>query len=251
MAQLPKLPHLSDVLIQGPFTRRGLENLGQLPRLSSAQISSPQITDDDLVELAELRRLRGLWLTCPKVTDAGLVHLKGLDQLENLTLHCSMTDSGLVHLREMDRLENLTLAGSISDSGLRHLHALKRLQSLDCQTRPAIWSELHSATTLEYVEVPLTDCMQDLEVKHGVAIRIDRPSLDRVGIRPDAAITIYRPGVPLGDALDAILRPLKLGWTSDAQGIVIITAEKADEGRRGVRDLQKTLPNLKTIDVDW
>ena len=251
LAQLPKLPYLEQVLIEGPFTRSGLKNLSQLPRLKKLYIFGAQIRDGDLSELEELRQLNTLLLSCPKVTDAGLAHLKSLDQLDKLLLVCSMTDAGLVHLRGLDRLETLFLEGPITDAGLKQLHGLKRLESFGCQTQKRVYIALQDPALLEYIDVPLADCMQDLAVKHKIAIRIDRPALNRAGVRSDIPVSIDRRVPSLKEALDEILSPRKLGWTSDAQGIVVTTAEKADEAKRGARELRHALPNIKIFRVDW
>jgi hypothetical protein len=47
------------------------------------------------------------------------------------------------------------------------------------------------------------------------------------------------------------LKPIGLDWTGAPGGLLITTREKAAENRRGLDELRKSLPNLKTVKTDW
>jgi hypothetical protein len=107
------------------------------------------------------------------------------------------------------------------------------------------------ALHLEFIDTPLTDAVDHLRGQSQLPLRIDAEALRAADMEVDMPITAYSPGATLLAALDAVLAPHNLGWTSDAGGIVITTAEAAHEAKRGVRELKQALPLLILVEVDW
>jgi hypothetical protein len=169
-------------------------------------------------------------LACPRVTDDGLTHFKGMTQLEQLTLR-----------------------GGFTDAGMKNLISLSELKRLHCATRQFNdRGQLHQPVVLDFVDVPLSDCGEYCADYSKLKFRIDKQALANAGFDLESlAISGGYRGVPMPDALDKLLRPYDLGWTTDANGVVLTTAAAADRAKQEVRELQRKLPNLKIVEVDW
>ncbi len=236
----------------GKITDAGLKHLVEIKNLSDLMIDGA--SDRTLRQVSQLKQLEHLALR-GQFTDDGMKHLGVLHQLETLRLMSPrMTDDGLVSLHTINRLRELSLTGTITDAGMRHLKALKNLESLDCEGHPAtaeIFRQLDQVANLEFVETPLVDVADYLSDLHGIVVRLDPQALEEVGLGPTTAIDASISGVSLRKGLREILGPLNLDWTPDSTGLTITAKQVAEETRRGIIELQRSLPHLKEVDVDW
>jgi hypothetical protein len=84
-------------------------------------------------------------------------------------------------------------------------------------------------TEMMFVETPLKDFAQALEIRHGINIVLDAQPLADVGITSDTPITYAAKGITLNAALAQVLQPRKLSYVIDDGVLVITTAAKAKE----------------------
>ena len=137
--------------------------IGALGHLETLELTSTNVTSDDLKHLAGHKNLRVLKLDWNSgVGDAGVAHLGRLTSLETLDLrltkvtgkglgalvglknlrHLDVNDSpvddvGLKHISQLARLELLNIGGTkITDKGLHHLKGLKHLRGLTLEETP-------------------------------------------------------------------------------------------------------------------
>lgn len=123
-------------LIMDERAPRHLKSLTKLDShdLQALNLSSCQITDDDLVHLQGLTGLESLDLSCNKIAGSGLVHLSEMKFLERLELWgTALTDDGLSHLPQLPLLRHLSLfiLLEITEAALAHLERLPALETLD------------------------------------------------------------------------------------------------------------------------
>jgi predicted HicB family RNase H-like nuclease len=85
----------------------------------------------------------------------------------------------------------------------------------------AVVRALAAKADIDVLNVPLQDFMKALAKDHGITIRLDKSGLKRAGVAPSMRITASFKQVPLGLALQQILRPLKLQHRA-ADGVVVI-----------------------------
>ena len=71
-------------------------------------------------------------------------------------------------------------------------------------------SALKSPADLDFLQVPLSEVVEDLKDVHGVEIALDRWALAEMGIPADVPITVHLKGISLKSALKHMLRPLDL-----------------------------------------
>ncbi|HEY2148677.1 MAG TPA: hypothetical protein VGH32_12115 [Pirellulales bacterium] len=86
---------------------------------------------------------------------------------------------------------------------------------------------LDEPTEMDFVETPLKDVAEALQLRHGIKIALDDQALAAVNIDPDTQITYNTKGVSLNTALGELLQPRKLSYIIDNGRLLITTAEKA------------------------
>jgi len=86
---------------------------------------------------------------------------------------------------------------------------------------------LDEPTEMDFVETPLKDVAEALEIRHAIRISLDDQSLPAAGVGLDTPITYNTKGVSLNTALGEILQPRKLSYIIDNGRLLITTAEKA------------------------
>ncbi len=92
----------------------------------------------------------------------------------------------------------------------------------------AILKALKQKTSLDFVETPLKDVLDDLSKKHHIPILMDSSVLNEVGIDRATPITCKLSGIPLRSALEIMLDELQLKWTIYHDVLVITTPTKAE-----------------------
>jgi hypothetical protein len=92
----------------------------------------------------------------------------------------------------------------------------------------AIEEALAKPISLEYVETPLADVIDDLKDRCGIEIQLDKRCLDDVGVGTESPITINLQNVPLRSALNLMLRSLGLTWMI-RHDVLLITTPQGEE----------------------
>jgi hypothetical protein len=116
--------------------RREIRAAAGLPRdrfaLTSVDLQTRPVGDDDLANLQGVTGLEELFLKGTRITDAGLVHLRAFPALRFLSVAgTAVTNAGLTRIRDCKALEDLGLdATRVTDDGLVHLGDLNRLKLL-------------------------------------------------------------------------------------------------------------------------
>ena len=239
------------------ITDASLELLRRLPEPDELQVVASNVTDAGLAHLERLRGLKALSLISDKITDAGLAHLEGLRGLKELQLMSpKITDAGLVHLQSLHSLEKLTLACSVSDAGMKHLTPLNELRTLigrrievDLATHK-VFHALGQPTDMEFTDAPLRDVCKRVGDLHRIAVQIDEFALKSGKISKETPITINVKNVPLAETLHC-LHSLGMDWAMGKGAVLITSRDLVPRGTPGTAALQRALPSLKQVDVDW
>ncbi len=92
----------------------------------------------------------------------------------------------------------------------------------------AVLRALEETTSLEFAETPLADCVELLQEKHRIHLRLDRRGLEDVGLDPQTPISFTISQIPLRWALELMLQEFDLTWTI-ASGVLLITTEEEGE----------------------
>ena len=90
-----------------------------------------------------------------------------------------------------------------------------------------ILRELHHATNLDVVEMPLKDVVNYLAELHNIPIMLATKKLEEADIRPDTPVTKTLRGVTLRSVLRLILKDLELTYLIQDEVIQITTPEDA------------------------
>jgi hypothetical protein len=120
------------------FNKNFIKNLAEMKQLQSLDLTSLNLSDDDLYMLDNLGDLEKLVLHGDfHITDEGLKHLKGLKNLRYLDLSAcnGITDKGLENLSGLSKLQILDLTGhtTIRGEGFAYLKGLSELRELRLQ----------------------------------------------------------------------------------------------------------------------
>ncbi len=131
MQRLGDVPRLHRLYLQGlDVGDTGLSSLGKLTALRYLEVYNLKINGNCLANLKTSNDLRTLKLGGGTITAANLEHLKRLANLEELSL-TPVDDVGLGHLAGMSNLKRLTIvAGNVTDAGLKHVAGIASLESL-------------------------------------------------------------------------------------------------------------------------
>jgi hypothetical protein len=86
---------------------------------------------------------------------------------------------------------------------------------------------LGAATEVQYLDTPLTDVVDDLQLRHQVAIEIDMAALNADGKTPETTFTLTLRDVSLAAALNHLLAPQGLCWLVDDERLLITTKAAA------------------------
>ncbi|PHS05216.1 MAG: hypothetical protein COA78_15525 [Blastopirellula sp.] len=155
IAQINTIEHLS-LHFQGV---QGLKYLNHRPKLTYLNISSLNMTGEELSLLSDATSLKTLNLSsCQALEDSSLEALKELPNLETVILDRSAVgDSGMKHLAQIKNLRSLSLTyTSITDEGLKELKNVPTLRSLNL-----INTKVTDAGLLELQKFP---ALEDLSI---------------------------------------------------------------------------------------
>jgi general secretion pathway protein D len=93
----------------------------------------------------------------------------------------------------------------------------------------AIEAKLSKEENLEYPDIPLQEVIDQLQIKLGIPIVIDKKALEDAGIGTDKTVNVLLKGIRMDRALDLILGELELAWVVRDGYVLVTTVEKLDE----------------------
>jgi hypothetical protein len=108
-------------------------------------------------------------------------------------------------------------------------HAILRDEKDDDSAEARIIRTLAKPTTVEFLDLPLEDCMTFLKEYHNVNVWIDRGTLTDAGVALDQPITLKLAGVTLESVLHLLLEPAQLDWLVQDEVLKITTKSWADK----------------------
>jgi hypothetical protein len=97
---------------------------------------------------------------------------------------------------------------------------------IDTLREAKIREALDSATTMDFVEIPLQDAVDYIKDLHGIEIQLDGRALEEAGLGSDTPITRTLMGVSLGSALRRILSAYDMSYIVH-DGVLLISTPAA------------------------
>ncbi len=102
-------------------------------------------------------------------------------------------------------------------------HAILRDDKKVDTAEAAILEALAKPTTVEFLDLPLEDCLTFLKEFHNINVWLDRASLTDEGVALDQPITLKLAGVSLESVLHLLLQPVNLEWVVQDEVLKITT----------------------------
>jgi hypothetical protein len=96
-------------------------------------------------------------------------------------------------------------------------------------TEEKIRRTLSKPTTVEFLDLPLEDCITFLKEYHNINIWLDKATLTDEGVALDQPITLKLAGVTLRSVLKLLLEPVQLTYVIEDEVMKITTSAKAGE----------------------
>jgi len=211
-----------------------------------------RLIGDDFFQRIDVVSFRG-----QNISDANLKSLSGMTDLHRLSIYSPIvTDAGLEHLKGVTGLRELYITANVTDAGMVKLKPLTKLTTLACSRFPVkgkyqLADALESKTECDFTNTPTRDVFVYFADRHDIPIQADTTEPDAIKLIDSSDITVSLNDTTLRAALETILHAGGLDWTGSPAGLLITTREKAAENRRGLDELRKSLPNLKSVSTDW
>ncbi len=130
-----------------------------------------------------------------------------------------------------------SLATTLIADDVKTRRTLPRPYSSPDESR--IFRALAKPTTVEFLELPLEDCLTFLKEYHNIRLRTDTAALEKAKIPLDSAVTLKLDGTPFQGTLDSLLEPLGLDSFVGGSELVVTTRAAAADAVRS--RLTKTL----------
>ena len=108
-------------------------------------------------------------------------------------------------------------------------HAILRDEKDDDSAETQILKLLAKPTTVEFIDLPLEDCITYLKEYHGINIWLDKTTLIDEGVALDQPMNLQLAGVTLRSVLKLLLEPLQLTYVIEDEVMKITTSTKAGE----------------------
>jgi len=96
-------------------------------------------------------------------------------------------------------------------------------------TEEKIRRTLSKPTTVEFVDLPLEDCITFLKEYHNINIWLDKATLTDEGVALDQPVTLKLAGVTLRSVLKLLLEPVQLTYVIEDEVMKITTSARAGE----------------------
>src|SRR5262249_27786355 len=87
----------------------------------------------------------------------------------------------------------------------------------------ALIEALAKPTTVEFLDLPLEDCLTFLKEYHNIRVWLDRGALTDEGVALDQPVTLKLAGVSLESVLHLLLQPVSLDWVVQDEVLKITT----------------------------
>lgn len=94
--------------------------------------------------------------------------------------------------------------------------------------KQALAAPLHSSG-IEFIDMPLTDVMKQLQDDYGIPIHLDAVALEAVGVRPDEQVSLNLNNTSLQSALRLMLKRLQLTYLIQDEVLIITTPDEAEQ----------------------
>src|SRR5262245_41773726 len=120
-----------------------------------------------------------------------------------------------------------TRSGRGEDLPLRH--AILRDEKDTDSPEAVIIRTLGKPTTVEFVDLPLEDCITFLKEYHNINIWLDKATLTDEGVALDQPVTLKLAGVTLRSVLKLLLEPVQLTYVIEDEVMKITTSARAGE----------------------
>ncbi len=91
-----------------------------------------------------------------------------------------------------------------------------------------ILAALDDSTTIDFIDEPLSGCVDFIKDCHEFEIQFDERALEDVGVGTDEPISRRLEGISLRSALNLILRDIGLDWTIANEVLLITSPEEAE-----------------------
>jgi len=92
----------------------------------------------------------------------------------------------------------------------------------------AIDKTLQTKMSFEFTDAPLEDVVRYVSERNEIDVEIDGRALDNQGMGVDDPVTFRKENVVLAEALDLMLKPLKMTWVVCDDVLLITTPEEAE-----------------------
>ncbi len=102
-------------------------------------------------------------------------------------------------------------------------HAILRDEKEDDSAEARILKTLAKPTTVEFVDLPLEDCLTFLKDYHQIPVWLNKGAMTEDGIALDQPITLKLAGVSFESVLHLILEPLDMDWVIQDEVLKITT----------------------------
>ncbi|MFN0056058.1 MAG: hypothetical protein ACKV0T_28260 [Planctomycetales bacterium] len=115
------------------------------------------------------------------------------------------------------------------------------------KARPAAWKRnvvrkleitLKSKSSFKAEKVPLEKLLASLADSHDIAIKLDKPVLEKAGIRADVPVSVAAKNETLESILQSLLKDLGLRHRIDGEELVVTTLEAADAADAAAKERQ-------------
>jgi hypothetical protein len=87
--------------------------------------------------------------------------------------------------------------------------------------------QLEKPTTVDFIDLPLKDCLRFVSEYHAVPFRTDQEAIEQAGISLDEPVRMILSGISMRNVLNLLLEPAQLGFHVERDGLVITTRERA------------------------
>jgi hypothetical protein len=113
-------------------TAETVQQIAKLRRLSTANLSRTEITDDQLACLENMNHLSNLLISGATISDAGIAHLASLPALQHLEVcNTKVTDAGMSDIAKISSIAVLSLSGTgITNQGIKQISHMPNINWL-------------------------------------------------------------------------------------------------------------------------
>lgn len=202
-----------------------LRHLSPLTKLRLLEIAASEAGHleglDFLPALETLRLLNGFGART--LADSDFEAISRLARLHDLHLPHFPEENQIESLRPLTRLRNLDF--SIYTKNIQQTYAVIRQRLPNVRVGANYHQNLDDQTVANFVDTPLSDCLEYLSRLHDLPIFIDEPSFEEFGFRTNEPVVLVLKGVALRSALRLMLSDLGLQAVPHQNGLTVTPTE--------------------------